>query len=238
MTSHLKDLKVYTTYPHSCSYLPNKEATTLFVDPRQDIDINLYTRLSLVGFRRSGNHIYRPHCAQCDQCLPARVIVKSFEPNRSQRRNIRKNSDLNIKQARDIRDNESYSLYARYIESRHDNGDMYPPSREQYESFLNNSLDCTRYYQFRYRDKLIAVSVIDLLNDGISAIYTFFDPRHNDRGLGNYVILWQLKYAAELTLDYVYLGYWIKNCRKMSYKSSFRPLQIYNNGGWYELSHH
>ncbi len=232
MTSQLKDLKVYTTYPHTCSYLPHKEATTLFVDPRQNIDVNLYTSLSLVGFRRSGNHLYRPHCSRCNECIPARILVNDFSPNRSQRRAIKRNSDLEIKLCEKIFNYEAYSLYSKYIRNRHANGDMYPPTREQYESFLNNSLNCTEYYQFRYKDKLLAISVVDVLNDGISAIYTFFDPNIKDRSLGSYSILWQIEHAKALSLSYVYLGYWIKDCKKMSYKSLFQPLQLFKNGEW------
>ena len=232
MTSQLKDLRVYTTYPHDCSYLSSKEATTLFVDPRQEIDVPLYTSLSLVGFRRSGNHFYRPHCTKCSECISARILVNNFSPNRRQRRTINRNNDVQIELCDSILSDQAYSLYAKYIAVRHTNGDMYPPTREQYESFLNNSHDCTKYYQFKYKNKLIAVSVIDVLNDGISAIYTFFDPDFKDRSLGNYSILWQIDYAKSVSLSYVYLGYWIKGCQKMSYKSLFQPLQLYKNGEW------
>ncbi len=233
MTSKLKDLKVYTTYPHTCSYLPDKEATTLFVDPRQNIDVALYTGLSSVGFRRSGNHLYRPHCTRCSECIPARIVVNDFLPNRSQRRTVKRNQDIKIELCDSILSQDAYNLYSKYITLRHAYGDMYPPTREQYESFLNNSLDCTEYYQFKYRGRLLAISVIDVLNDGISAIYTFFDPDIKDRGLGSYSILWQVEYARALSLNYVYLGYWIKDCQKMSYKSSFQPLQLYKKGDWH-----
>ncbi len=235
MTSSLRDLKVYTTYPHSCSYLENREATTLFVDPRQEVDQNLYSNLSLLGFRRSGSHLYRPHCNHCQACIPARIPVNEFTPKRSQRRAIKRNLDLEVECTDDIRDEAAYQLYRRYIEQRHSDGDMYPPDREQYLSFLNNAWDCTRYFRFYDAGKLTAVAVVDELLDGLSAIYTFFDPEATDRSLGRYAILWQIERTAELGLQYLYLGYWIKNCRKMAYKSEYRPLELFVNGRWTSL---
>ena len=152
MTSSLRDLKVYTTYPHSCSYLQDQEATTLFVDPRQEVDQALYSNLSVLGFRRSGNHLYRPHCGSCDACIPARIPVRDFSPNRTQRRALRRNDDLEVELTGDIRDQSAFDLYRRYIEARHADGDMYPPDREQYESFLSNAWDCTRYFRFYWYD--------------------------------------------------------------------------------------
>ena len=235
MTSSLRDLKVYTTYPHSCSYLDEQEATTLFVDPRQDVDQVMYSRLSVLGFRRSGNHVYRPHCAHCNACIPARIPVADFRATRSQRRCLKRNLDLDIRQTESIDDDEAYALYHRYICERHADGDMHPPDREQYLSFLNNAWDCTRYFRFYEQGKLVAIAVIDELLDGLSAIYTFFDPDAARRGLGQFAILWQVELAREMGLSYVYLGYWIKDCQKMSYKSAYRPLQLCVNTRWTTL---
>ena len=235
MTSSLRDLKVYTTYPHSCSYLQDQEATTLFVDPRQEVDQALYSNLSVLGFRRSGNHLYRPHCGSCDACIPARIPVRDFSPNRTQRRALRRNDDLEVELTGDIRDQSAFDLYRRYIEARHADGDMYPPDREQYQSFLDNARECTRYYRFYDGGRLIAIAVVDELLDGLSAIYTFFDPDLDVRSLGRYAILWQVQRAREQELDYLYLGYWIRGCRKMAYKSEYRPLEIYVNGRWSSL---
>ena len=235
MTSSLRDLKVYTTYPHSCSYLPEQEATTLFVDPRQPVDQHLYSNLSVLGFRRSGNHIYRPHCGDCQACIPARIPAQEFAPNRTQRRTQRRNADLVVDRTDNIRDQAAFDLYRRYIEQRHADGDMYPPDRDQYESFLDNAWDCTRYYRFYDAGKLVAISVVDELLDGLSAIYTFFDPVEERRSLGRHAILWQVEMAREMQLEYVYLGYWIKDCQKMAYKSEFRPLEVYLNGRWSTL---
>lgn len=235
MTSSLRDLKVYTTYPHTCSYLEDQEATTLFVDPRQPVDQKLYSKLSVLGFRRSGNHIYRPHCAQCNACIPARIPVAEFERSRGQKRTWDRNQDLRVICTDEINDDDAFDLYHRYISIRHSDGDMYPPDREQYQAFLNSVWDCTRYFRFYDRARLVAVAVVDRLEDGLSAIYTFFDPTATRRSLGSYAILWQVEQARTAGLDYLYLGYWIRDCQKMSYKSDYRPLQMYTNSRWSTL---
>jgi arginine-tRNA-protein transferase len=232
MTSSLRDLKVYTTYPHRCSYLEGEEATTLFIDPRQAVDQTLYSNLSMLGFRRSGNHIYRPHCSHCNACIPARIPVDAFRPNRGQKRCLRRNSDLQVLIRDNVADDESYALYDRYIRARHADGDMYPPDRGQFESFLNNPWDCTEYVEFRLEGRLLAVAVVDAMLDGLSAIYTFYDPREESRSLGRFAILWQIERCRELQLPYVYLGYWIRNCRKMAYKADYQPLEALINNQW------
>jgi arginine-tRNA-protein transferase len=233
VTSSLRDLKVYTTYPHRCSYLEGEEATTLFIDPRQNVDQTLYSNLSMLGFRRSGNHIYRPHCSHCNACVPARIPVADFQPNRNQRRCSKRNGDLEVQARRGIiGDDESYALYDRYIRQRHADGDMYPPDRDQFESFLNDPWDCTEYLQFRKEGRLIAVAVVDVMIDGLSAIYTFYDPDEDARSLGRYAILWQVERCREEGLPYVYLGYWIRSCRKMAYKADYQPLEVLINNQW------
>ena len=235
MTSSMRDLRVYTTYPHNCSYLDDQEATTLFVDPRQPVDQALYSNLSQLGFRRSGNHIYRPHCEHCKACIAARIPVATFTPRRAQRRILSRNRDLRVVTTHDIRDSAAYDLYRRYIEQRHADGDMYPPDREQYESFLSNAWNCTCYYRFSAGDTLVGVAVVDALTDGLSAIYTFFEPQAERRSLGTFTILWQIERTRELGLDYLYLGYFIRDCRKMAYKSAFRPLELFVDGHWTTL---
>lgn len=235
MTSSLRDLKVYTTYPHSCSYLEEQEATTLFVDPRTPVDSTLYSQLSVLGFRRSGSHLYRPHCNNCNACIPARVPVHQFRPRRGQRRTWNRNQDVQVQQLDSISTDAYFALYRRYIEARHREGDMFPPLRDQYESFLSDEWGVTEYYRLELHGQLAGVAVVDRLDDGLSAIYTFFDPLLERRSLGTFAVLWQLRKAAEEGLDYLYLGYWIKQCQKMSYKIQFRPLELYINGRWVDL---
>ena len=231
----MRDLKVYTTYPHSCSYLEDQEATTLFVDPRQSVDKKLYSNLSTLGFRRSGNHIYRPHCTHCKACVPARIPVAQFKPGRGQRRIWNRNRDLVVHSTDTIHDDAAFNLYQRYISLRHADGDMYPPEREQYEAFLDNAWGCTRYFRFYEKGTLVAVAVVDELEDGLSAIYTFFEPDVGKRSLGTYAVLWQVEMARELDLGYLYLGYWIRDCRKMAYKADYRPLELHVNNRWTTL---
>jgi len=162
--------------------------------------------------------------------------VSAFEPSRGQRRVWQRNQDLRVVSTVDAGDDEAFDLYRRYINQRHSDGDMYPPEREQFESFLNSVWECTRYFRFYDTERLVAVAVADSLDDGLSAIYTFFDPSMVKRSLGVYAILWEIDQARELDLDYVYLGYWIQNCQKMAYKSNYRPLQVYLNNSWSNLS--
>jgi arginine-tRNA-protein transferase len=231
MTS-LANLKVFATFPHQCSYLLSEEATTLFIDPDTEVDCELYSRLSEMGFRRSGQHLYKPHCNECEACISSRIPVACFRPSRAQKRILKLNADLVARELDDIRDDECYQLYESYINVRHADGDMFPASREQYDSFLTGEWGLTRYYGFYSEEKLVAVTVLDQLENGLSAIYNFFDPAEAKRSLGNYVILWQIQQARDMGLHSVYLGYWIRNCRKMEYKINFRPIELYINSNW------
>ncbi len=235
MTS-LARLKFYATQPHACSYLPDEQATTLFLDPSQPMDVQVYAELSEMGFRRSGDHLYRPHCQRCSACIPARIPVNAPELSRQQKRILKRNADLQVRGARPAFSEELYALYANYIEKRHADGDMYPPSREQFNTFLVRDLPFSRFYEFRLDGRLLAVAVTDVLPNGLSAVYTFYDPDEERRSLGRYAILWQMGEAARLGLKAVYLGYWIKNCRKMNYKTEYRPIELLVNQRWVTLS--
>lgn len=233
--SNLSTLRFFTTPAHECSYLPGRQATTLFVDPQARITPTLYSELSLMGFRRSGDFLYRPHCNGCNACIPARIPVSRFRPRRRQRRTLRDNSDLVVTRETAQLTPEYYQLYARYIEIRHAGGDMYPPSQEQFRSFLMSSWSDTRFYCFRRQDgELLAVAVTDRLEDGLSAVYTFFDPQLPERSLGNQAVLWQIEECRRLGLPHLYLGYWVRECEKMAYKSDFQPLEILRDDIWRE----
>lgn len=228
----LADLRFYTTHPHPCSYLSEKEATTLFLDPYQPLDTETYTQLSELGFRRSGQHIYRPHCQHCSACIPARLPVNTFQPNRQQRRVVKRNIDLEVMDVKPRLTDEYYALYSYYIERRHADGDMYPPSQEQFQNFLACEFPFVHYYEFRHAGRLLAVAVTDVLSTGLSAVYTFYDPDEEHRSLGRYAILWQLQEARRLGLPALYLGYCIRNCQKMSYKTEYRPIELLVNQRW------
>ena len=164
--------------------------------------------------------------------MPARVPVQAFAPNRNQKRILARNRDLEVGLVEHVHADEHYDLYARYITARHRDGDMYPPDREQYRSFLTREWGTTSLVEFRAAGRLLAVAVMDRLDNGLSAIYTFFDPQELARSLGTFVILWQVALARELDLPALYLGYWIRNCRKMNYKTRFRPVELLANGHW------
>lgn len=228
----VSSLKLYATHEHPCSYLRNKMATTVFIDPDADINKKSYSELSDFGFRRSGKHIYRPHCRLCQACIPVRIPVESLRSSRSHKRCLKRNLDADLSVVSSIQTDEHYALYERYIVGRHSDGDMYPPNREQFHDFLSSEWGTTRYLEWRVAGKLLAVAVTDELEQGLSAIYTFYDPDQEARSLGTFAILQQVQLARELGLPYVYLGYWIKECEKMRYKTRFRPLQMYVNNHW------
>ncbi len=228
----LSRIKLFATHPHSCSYLDDQESTTVFVDPATEMDVDLYSRLSEYGFRRSGNHLYRPKCQHCQACIPIRIPVKQFKPSRNQKRCLKLNCDLEMVDVSSIDNDECYALYEKYITLRHNDGDMYPPSRKQYSEFLSSEWGATHYLQYRRDGKLIAVAVTDVLDHAVSAIYTFFDPEEDKRSLGRFCILSEIRWAESLGLEYLYLGYWIKRCQKMSYKIDYRPFQLMINNNW------
>lgn len=228
----ISSVRLFRTSPHPCSYKESEQAATVFVDPDLVIDKTLNSKLSDLGYRRSGAHLYRPDCDFCQACISCRVPVAEFQFNRSQRRILRRNQSLRVVEKSDLTDDIAYDLYQRYINLRHLDGDMFPASLEQYEAFIKTKMVDTRFFLFYEQEELLAVSVVDFLEQGLSAVYTFFDPDQSQRSLGNFAILWQIKKCQELGLPYLFLGYWIKGCGKMEYKSKFRPLEMLINGRW------
>lgn len=224
----------YATPPHDCSYLPDREAVTLFADPRFPKNTRLYTALADCGFRRSGEHLYIPHCGSCTSCVPVRVPVERFTLSRSQRRTWRRNSDLIVTEQRAEFQDEHFDLYQRYLKARHPGGGMDCPTPESYMEFLVASWSDTRFYEMRHGSNLVCVAVVDVMLNAFSAVYTFFEPGCDDRSLGRFAILFEIEEARRRGLDWVYLGYWIRECRKMAYKSEYRPMQHYVNNQWTE----
>lgn len=228
----LSELKFFKTPAHDCSYLPGREATTLFVDPDAEVDTKTYSALSALGFRRSGDHIYRPYCGQCQACIPVRVPVHEFLPNRNQKRTLKRNQELVVKPQIPHFSEQYYKLYETYINLRHADGDMFPASEEQFESFLVDGRKEAIFFEITLDSQLIGVSVVDQLDDGLSAIYTFFDPEQSARSLGKFAVLWLIEECKRQGLPHLYLGYWVKACQKMSYKADYRPLQMFINDQW------
>ena len=153
-------------------------------------------------------------------------------PNRQQKRIFKRNADLQVQAVKPVFSEENFALYQRYIEQRHADGDMYPPSRDQFSTFLVRDLPFSKFYEFRLDGRLLAVAVTDVLPNGLSAVYTFYEPAEARRSVGRYGILWQIGEARRLGLDALYLGYWIKNCKKMNYKTEYRPIELLINQRW------
>lgn len=230
--SSLDEMQFLVTPEHDCSYLDDREAITLFVDPNYPIVMKQYSALAKLGFRRSGANVYRPHCSNCGLCIPVRVPVEEFKPNRSQRRNKTLNNDLTVSVKDAVFDNEHYTLYRQYMKGRHAGGGMDNDEPESYEALIKADWSQSRLLEFRLEKKLMMIAVVDCFDDGLSAVYTFFDPEYSNRGLGVFGVLSEIEYVESLQLDWLYLGYWNPKTNKMSYKSGYQPIEFFDGQEW------
>ena len=228
-------LNFFASAPEPCSYLDNRKSVSAFANPHMDMDMNTYNELIRHGFRRSGGYIYRPHCPHCRECISVRIPVRKHRYSRNEQRVIKRNSDMRISIMPGRYRDEHFDLYRRYINSRHDDGSMANPNKSDYHRFLICDWTDTLFFEYRVNRILVAVAVCDITDSGLSAVYTFFDPDYGDRSPGHFAILSQTHETRLRDLDYLYLGYWIRDCGKMSYKRRYRPLEAFVNDHWINL---
>lgn len=231
-----QSIHLYLTSEHDCGYLPGRRATNLVPDPQRQMDLELYSQLIGMGYRRSGDYTYRPHCADCSQCQPCRIPVNRFDARRNQKRCLNRNRDLLISTVPAGYDDEHFDLYRRYINSRHADGDMVNPSPDDFSNFLYSKWSNTHFIELRKDGRLLAVAVADFIETGLSAVYSYYDPEESRRSLGTLCILKLIEQAKTMQQDYLYMGYWIEHCQKMSYKSSFQPLEIFIDHRWIDVN--
>ncbi|MEJ6395113.1 arginyltransferase [Gymnodinialimonas sp. 2305UL16-5] len=228
----------YVTAPQGCPYLDGRRERKLFTALQGDQSEKLNNALSKQGFRRSQNVLYRPSCTDCAACLSARIRVADFEPTRSQRR-IGKRNDGLIRQPRSAwATEEQYSLFRTYLDARHADGGMADMDVFEFAAMIEETPVRTRVIEYRdpnIGDALTAVCLTDILDDGLSLVYSFFDPDRAKASLGTYVILDHIALAREAGLPYVYLGYWVPGSAKMGYKAGFSALEVFVGGEWQHM---
>ena len=225
------------TGEHDCPYLDGRVARTAFVDPLARPTTQLYRQLIRLGFRRSGQYLYRPACPRCSECRSLRIPVRELRMRRRHRRCWRDNRDLLVRRVLPVCREEHFRLYRRYVNRRHAGGGMDNPSKESFASFLVAPWCRSLFYEFRDPDSgaLLAVAVVDHLEDALSAVYTFYEPGLQSRSLGTYAILWQIAEAARQGIPHVYLGYWIRAAHRMAYKAGFLPHEIFDGQDWQRI---
>ena len=225
-------IQLYLTDSDKCSYLEGKQQRMLLVDPNQPLNNSLSTYFSNHGFRRSGNMTYRPKCDSCQQCVSVRIPVIHYTASKSQRRIIRKNKDTTVSLESLNNALDYFELYYKYQKSRHPDGSMCDSSEEKYLSFIHSDYCNTALMVRRLGEDVVSVTIVDLLNDGASLLYTFFNPKYSSMSPGIASIIDAISYCQQHGMPYVYLGFWIADSNKMNYKTQFQPLEGYFNDEW------
>ncbi|WP_406608727.1 arginyltransferase [Agarivorans sp. JK6] len=224
-------LPVGLSQVNNCPYLDEQQEQLCFLLCDDEQKSAYYSQLLELGFRRSGNEIYRPACSACSQCQSLRVKVADFSPSKSQKRILNKAKQLTLRWQHQL-DQDDYQLYARYIEARHKDGSMYPPNEKAFFEFLQCDWSSTQYLKLFQNEQLVAVCVTDVFSKALSAVYTFFDPNLDKLSLGNLAVLMQIHQAKQQGKDWLYLGYQVDECRKMNYKRNYLPHQRFINSKW------
>lgn len=237
MTQEETPLEFYQHIEDSdCSYLEGRQSNSIFIDPESKPSEDQLNVLHLQGFRRSGQLVYRPNCASCNACHSSRVINADFYPTKSQKRALSRNKDLKLSWVEAVFSAEHYALYEDYIAKRHQEGEMFPATEEQYQHFLIAGHGTHKFLEARdLNGKLVACCVVDIFYDGLSAIYSYFDADQDKRSLGRYMVLALISQCNDANLPYTYLGYWIKESQKMNYKANYQPLEVFDGQNWLKL---
>ena len=234
----LQKLQFYVTTPYHCGYLPGKMAQSLIATPHHLVDTNIYSGLIQQGFRRSGKFAYRPHCEHCNACVPVRLVLQTFTPNRSQKRAFKQHANLSARIMPLGFHSDHFALYSSYQLARHSDVETQTEvnlenEAEQYQQFLCNSHLESLLIEFRdEQHALKMVSIVDIVSNGVSAVYTFYDTTDNKASFGTFAVMWQAQWTSSLKLDYLYLGYWIADSQKMAYKQQFKPQEKLIDGEW------
>lgn len=229
-------VRLFQTLPHPCGYFADRTAQNIVIDPSAPQLSQIYDLAVQRGYRRAGGHVYHPQCGVCRACVACRVPVAQFRPDRSQRRCLARNRDLTVRVTAATYSDEYFLLYQRYLRARHAQGGMDEARPEDFSRFLYTAWSPTRFVEFRDADRLLALAVTDFCAAGLSAVYTFFDPDAQARGIGTFAILSQIRIARERALAHLYLGFWIAGHAKMDYKARYRPLEVLRGGEWVDLA--
>lgn len=232
MTHSGKSIVLYKSEENSCNYLKGEISASIFANPYETPNWSVYTQLIQKGFRRSGEMVYRPDCASCRQCISVRLKVDDFSPSRRFRRTKKHNQDIETVTAKPQFTAEYFALYQRYLAAQHAGGDMDNPSETDFSNFLITEWSETVFLESRLDGRLLSVAVTDVVLDGLSSVYTFYDPEERKRSLGNFSILSQIALCQRLNGQYLYLGYWVSGCQKMAYKNDFAPLEYFYDDQW------
>ena len=234
----LQKIQFYVTAPYACGYLSNQMAKSLIATPQDLVDGYQYSGLIQQGFRRSGKFVYRPHCESCQACISVRLPVSKFQASRSQKRAFKQHQSLEVSISRLNFDEAQFALYQAYQAARHQDAkddtvnEEEKDSAAQYRDFLVQSNVDSLCISFFSGDQLKMVSVVDIVEDGVSAVYTFYDTADSKASYGTYGVLWLIQWGKQLHLPYLYLGYWIQNSSKMAYKRNFMPQEALVQGQW------
>lgn len=232
MSNH-QQIQLFQSFPHDCAYLEQRRSRNLVVDPNYPMDPQVYAFLLERGFRRSANLVYRPDCEHCDACKSTRLAVARFKPGRSQKRAWKKvEKSLEIVEKPAVYNEQHYRLYQHYTASRHAESDMAESPPEDYMRFLNSAWSDTRFIEIHHDQSLLAVAITDQQPDSLSAVYTFYDPAKMHLSPGIVAIMSQIRLAREKHLQWLYLGFWIAESRKMAYKVRFKPVQVLDRDIW------